>query len=487
MSEAGNGQAGRRGARATRRWAAFATWALVSSAGGLSGCFAASAGTSDAGAPLTRLSYTPEGCGYSVTTPELLQTGRSDNRVGTGLPEEVHASLAGPPATTLAIGWRTDLATTAGEVLYGTDPGAVAAADGPMAGDPSAEVRRQRGHYMRYGSLLDGDTMVHEAHLCGLTPDTNVYYKVGAPGRWSPVRVARTAPLSGPESRLRFAVAGDSRNDPTVLARLQRLVVESGATMQVFTGDAVYDGASQPQWQAFFGSSADGFTTADALSQVPVLMANGNHDKLAVNYLAQFALPQERSEGEGADGEEWYAVDAGPVHFVALNDTSADAGRLAGAELRWLEQDLAAVDRTRTPWVVVFHHRPLYSCGRGHGSNEALRRLWQPVYDKYGVDLVLNGHDHDYERSKPIRGLATDGVRGVVATDGPGGVTRGTTYVVAGGAGAPLYDVGRDCYWTARIEPVHHVMVVDAGPRTLEARTLRRDGSELDRFTLTRP
>jgi hypothetical protein len=210
-----------------------------------------------------------------------------------------------------------------------------------------------------------------------------------------------------------------------------------------------------------------------------MMPTNGNHEGLAVNYVLQFALPQEQSAGEGAEGEEWYSFDYGNVHFVVLNDTAPET-LIRGEEADWLEADLAAVDRSVTPWVIAMHHKPPYSCSN-HGSQRVPREAWQPIYDAHAVDLVINGHDHNYERSHPIRGFQPGTMDGMIVGEG-----EGTLYVVTGGAGAPLYGAGSDCPHTALSESTYHYTIVDVDDRTLTLTAYRIDDTMLDTFTLTK-
>ena len=260
---------------------------------------------------------------------------------------------------------------------------------------------------------------------------------------------------------------------------------------EVFTGDAVLLGTNQGDWRDFFEASVDDFAVTDFLSRAPLMLTNGNHDDLAVNYVAQFAFPQDVSPGEVAQGEEWYSFDYGNAHFVVLNDTVADNAVLAGAQADWLRADLAAVDRVRQPWIFVNHHRGFYSCHSTHSPDTGLRAAWQPIFDEYAVDLVLTGHNHVYERSVPIRGLdAGEGVVAAAGADGEptydgAGMASGTIYVVAGGAGAPLYDVGNDCP-TSHLGIASRVgVVIEVDGRTLRyTATDVMTGATLDSFTL---
>ncbi|MGB5635700.1 MAG: metallophosphoesterase [Waterburya sp.] len=119
-------------------------------------------------------------------------------------------------------------------------------------------------------------------------------------------------------------------------------------------------------------------------------------------------------------GDRYYTFERGTVQFFAL-DTNPKAPWQK--QLDWLEQELK---QTKQPWKVVFGHHPLYSSGMHGGSSELIEKL-SPLFARYGVQLYLNGHDHDYERTTVI---------------------NGTTYVTCGNGGAKPRDVGKS-EWTA--------------------------------------
>jgi 3',5'-cyclic AMP phosphodiesterase CpdA len=433
--------------------------------------------------PVTQLTRTPEGCSYTVATPEVDETGPSELGPAAAPPDHLHVSFAGDPSTTFAANWRTAPTQRSSFLLVSTDRAAVANAQGATDG-----VRLHRAHTLLYRGALDLErTRLHEAHVCGLKPDTTYFYKVGAPGGFSAVASLHTAPVTGPQSVFRFGIAGDARDSMTTYASVARGLRDAGAAFQIFTGDAVMAGARQAHWNAFFEASAAGVAVQDVLASLPLLAANGNHESLSVNYLAQFALPQRPGATGLAKGEDWYAFDYGSAHFVALNDTTADDATL-DAETVWLEEHLKSVDRAKTPWLIVYHHRPLYSCGSRHGSDVKLRQKWQPIYDRYKVDLVFNGHDHQYERTKPMRGLEADGAGRVVtaSTNAEIEAGSGTVYVVAAGAGAGLYPLKENCPHAAVKEQAYHYLVADVAERKLAVKAYRLDGSVLDQFAIGR-
>jgi hypothetical protein len=315
-----------------------------------------------------------------------------------------------------AVNWRSDEQVTGTLLILGTDEAEVLAADTP---EETETLSWRWGHHMLFTDSGGTTTRLHEVHVCGLSENSAYFYKVGAPGAWSAVYSVTTAPRKGSASPVRFAVFGDSRGLvgdvwPTTVQK----AAEFGADFALFTGDAVATGTSQSQWDKFWKAAAGGFVVEEGLASLPLMVANGNHDALALNYLAQFAMPQSASTGEVGDGEQWYSFDYGPVHVVVLDD-SVSSTVIEGAEADWLESDLAAVDRTETPWVFVAHHKPLYTCGSNHGPSLSSRAAWQPIYDAHGVDMVFTGHNHAYERTVPIRGLS--GGEGVAAGRGANG------------------------------------------------------------------
>ena len=422
--------------------------------------------------------YQPGCCSYKVHVPEVTESGFDLDTLGAApTPDHVHVSWAGPSDTTFAVNWRTDTDTKATQLLYGTSKADVEGAEAA-----SETVKRVTGHHMLYGGLLDGLnlTRVHEVHVCELMPSTSYFYKVGAPGAWSSVYEVATATSVGATEPFSFAVLGDSRNDAAVWAQVMAVSAQ-GPDFQFFTGDAVAFGSNQLDWNSWFEATNGAYAVADALASTPFMVVNGNHENLALNYVAQFALPQQITEGELADGEEWYSFDYGNAHFIALND-SPPAGGSPEAQITWLDADLAAVDRSKTPWIFVGHHRSMYSCGGSHGSNIELRKQVQPLMDKYEVDIVFSGHDHLYERTRPMRGL--DGEEGKVASEqgakGEPVDQSGTIYIVSGGAGAPLYGADDKCAYTYLTESTRNYSIVDIDDHELSLVTYRLDGSKLD-------
>ena len=442
----------------------------------------------DAGPPVQRsLSYEPAGCGYTVRTPEVTAARPSaDVFAEPDALDMIHVGWAGPAHTTFAVNWRSSVGTLASRVLYGTERAAVEGADGAGAG-----VLEQLGHSMDYGRRADR-TQTHEVHVCGLTPSTTYYYKAGGPGHWSPVFETRTAPAPGSTEPFSFGITGDSRNnEENAWPISQRRLAEAAIDFEIFTGDAVFVGINQGEWVSWFGAQDGAFTVQDLLSEIPILLVNGNHDGLALNYFTQFTFPQEETPGEQGQGEEWYSFDYGNAHFVMLNDSTTDTV-LGDIEANWLRQDLMRVDRARTPWVFAVHHRPFYTCRSNHEPLIAARTAWQPIFDEFAVDFVLTGHNHVYERSQPIRGLQSgEAVLAPTAANGAptyaAGEPTGTVYTVIAGAGADLYEVSTDCATSFTGQAVRPYAVVSIDDRTLRYQVFNiLNGAMIDELMLTK-
>ena len=161
------------------------------------------------------------------------------------------------------------------------------------------------------------------------------------------------------------------------------------------------------------------------LSGTCLYPARGNHDGLD---WASLFFPPIEDEGETVTN---YSFDWGPAHFATVDTSSATFGPRS-PQIAWLEKDLESARAAGARWIILYTHVPVYS--GGVYGNQAESTL-APVADEFQVDLVLSGHDHNYQRSHPVRErVARD------AWQNPDYVSpRGTIYVVTGGGGAGLY------------------------------------------------
>lgn len=227
-----------------------------------------------------------------------------------------------------------------------------------------------------------------------------------------------------------------------VARAMHDVAVERGATVFLTTGDNLYVDDAEAAWVEPFG-------WVDDLG-LEVVVAWGNHDVESGSrreiVATTFGLPG-----------PWYTVDVGRATVVVLDSESpGDPEQEA-----FLGAVLAAPDTG--PRIAVFH-RPAYSCGR-HGSTAWIVERWVPRLRAGGVDLVLSGHDHDYQR------FEADGVIYVVSGGGGGGLYPAETCP----AGTPLP--------LALDDENHHFLVLEVGAATVEVEAVAVDGTVLDRVT----
>jgi len=233
------------------------------------------------------------------------------------------------------------------------------------------------------------------------------------------------------------------------------------AAFYLMAGDLVNRGAERWDWDSFFENAKGVF---DRRQLVPVL---GNHEYQGGSepklYLAQFALP--RNGPKNFPPERAYAFEYSNAKFIIL-----DSNLAAGKQTAWLEKQLA---NTKAVWKFVSYHHPAYSSG-GNRDNPDVRNLWTPIFDKYHVDLALQGHDHAYLRTYPMRGQQR------VAT-----TKDGTVYIISV-SGTKHYEQAKHDYTEVGLTKLSTYQVLDiqiAGNR-LVYRAHDVDGKVRDEFMI---
>jgi hypothetical protein len=278
----------------------------------------------------------------------------------------------------------------------------------------------------------------HSVEFRDLLPDTMYAYRVGDGERWSEWFQFKTASAQA-EDKFSFLYVGDAQN--YVLELWSRLIREGfrkapDAKFIIHAGDLINTAHREQEWHEWF--TAGGFIH----SMVPSLPVPGNHEyrakdqaeadrkgrSLSVQWRPQFTLPLNGPKGLE---ETAYYMDYGDVRFVFL-----DSNRDHLIQARWLEEILSANPKK---WTIVSYHHPLFSASNGR-DNEELRKLWKPIFDKYRVDLALQGHDHAYARGRVAPGENI--MEGLNIKD-----VTGTVYVVSV-SGGKMYDIGDD--WTSK-------------------------------------
>jgi 3',5'-cyclic AMP phosphodiesterase CpdA len=331
-------------------------------------------------------------------------------------------------------------------------------------------------------SYVDGKSgqtvYAHHAPLGGLRPDTAYLYAALHDGAAPQFATFRTAPRG--RVALTFTSFGD-QGTPTVgreyapppgvtlpgrilvndnlgspAAADTTLGVERVAPLfHLFNGDLCYANLAQDRVRTWWDFWANNSRSA---SQRPWMPSPGNHENELGNgpigyqaYQTYFRVPEAAGQTAVTRGL-WYAFTAGSVRVISIaNDDVAyqdggDSyvrGYSAGAQKAWLEAELAATRANRDiDWIVVCMHQCAISCAdKFNGADLGIREEWVPLFDAYGVDLVVCGHEHHYERSHPIRGReenATLTPRPAATATDVIDTTKGTVHMVIGGGGTSV-------------------------------------------------
>ena len=300
-----------------------------------------------------------------------------------------------PSPTGMVVRWRTDVPTSS-RVSYGSAPTSLY----ETVDDPTL-------------------TTEHVVELTGLTAGTTAYYAVGEIGLplagGDADHFLRTPPAPGSAAPFRVWSIGDAGFTGANLNAVRDAFTtfNGGPHVDLFVllGDNAYLTGTDAQYQAAV------FTAhAAMLRNTPVWSVVGNHEVASSNsvtqtgpYFDMFSFPTAGEVGGVASGtESYYSFDYGNTHFIVLDSEQAPAAP-GTPMLVWLEADLQAAVLQNPTWIIALWHRPPYSKGLFHDSDvEAgeirMRQNVLPILDAYGVDVVFNGHSHNYERSYLIDG-----------------------------------------------------------------------------------
>ena len=388
--------------------------------------------------------------------------------------------------TEVTIRWRTDVATPS-EVRTGLSAGNLDA----VTSDPTP-------------------TTEHEVRVGNLTPDTPYFYAIGdvvdlleGPGAaWK----FRTAPFAGTVKPVRVWVLGDSGtgrggsgNAEAVRDGYLNSALYQSPDVWLMLGDNAYGVGADDEYQNAV------FDTYRPTLRSSILWSTlGNHETYTpgVPYFSIFTLPTFGEGGGVASGtEHYYSFDYANIHFVCL-DSMQSVRTAPGAMLSWLEADLAATSQF---WIVAFWHHPPYTKGTHDSDFEIelieMRENALPILEQYGVDLVLTGHSHVYERSFLLDGhygYSSDFEASSVLDAGNGhadepggaygkdpGANHGAVYCVAGSSGQRG---GGSLNHPAMFVSLNELgsMVLDINGDRLDAKFINHQGIVRDYFTISK-
>lgn len=284
-----------------------------------------------------------------------------------------------------------------------------------------------------------------EVRLPILSAGTTYRYRVEDESGGIELGEFQTAP--GRLVPFRFAAYGDCRSNHNMHRKIIKLMMEYDPKLVLNTGDLVNRGSKQHDWDMFW-------PVVDRLVRnVPYYPSLGNHEQDSPLYYKYFSLPT------GADGERYYAFAYSNVLFIALDSNAPHM--LLAEQKNWLKKVLKHTQQF--DFHIVFFHHPLYSSSK-RDPNLHYRKIYVPIFKRYGVDAVLNGHDHFYERCVDENGIQ---------------------YIVTGGGGAGLYEQVRTLPQSVVKKRTHNFMIFDVdGPR-MRAKTLDDKGRIIDEIAFS--
>lgn len=289
-------------------------------------------------------------------------------------PQQVHISLAGEKH--IRISWITDDDSSPSIVEYGISPGEYTSSS--------------QGERTSYSYFLYSSGNIHHVVIGPLDDNTIYFYRLGGQG---PVFHLKTPSSQFPVT---FAVAGDLGQTGWTESTLKH-INGSEYDIHLLPGDLSYADYLQHRWDSF------GALVQPLASSRPWMVTEGNHEKESIPffksgfqaYNARWKMPYEES---GSTSNLYYSFEVAGVHVIMLGSYTyyhANSDQYA-----WLKEDLAKVDRERTPWLVVLLHAPWYNSNRAHqGEGNSMRASMEPLLYAAGVDILIAGHVHAYERS----------------------------------------------------------------------------------------
>ncbi len=309
---------------------------------------------------------------------------------------------------------------------------------------------------------------IHKAAVNHLLPGTEYVYRVGSSEGYSAQGVFET-PGRDTDGftflNITDTQGGSARDYNVWKNTLDRALFRfPDAKFLVHTGDMVDMGYLAAQWDMFIGAAQS------ELLNLPILPVVGNHDTLnrnktnynSINFIGRFNLPD--SGIAGVPAGTVYSLDYGDLHIAVMNTQCGSSTYRKQAE--WLKKDMTSSSK---PWKVVALHRGPY--GATYDTTD-IRKAWTPAFDELGVDLVLQGHDHNYVRSYPMK-------NGKAVPNG-----KGTIYMVGNTGGVKYYPLAKRPWQAVDLQPktpMYIAVTVNRTKMTINA----YDSKEVLRDTIT--
>ncbi|WP_169746204.1 purple acid phosphatase family protein [Kosmotoga pacifica] len=283
-------------------------------------------------------------------------------------------------------------------------------------------------------------SVFHSMEASELSPDTQYKYRIECDATKAYIQAGSFSIPLNPGNNFSFVVYGDSRSNPRMHAKVAEAISKKKPLFVMHTGDIVYSDERLDDWADFFQATV-------ALGNALFFPVIGNHERTAENYKRFFSLP---------GNESYYSFKVGELLFIALNTNERFDSY--SKQYKWLKSLLSTEKAEFT--VVILHHPP-FSYGP-HGDSYYVKNFLVPLFEQYGIDLVISGHDHNYQRI----------------------VCNNLTYIVTGGGGASIYKI-KDPSGIASSFEGYNFVLFEYNSGVLKGICYDINGHEIDSFTIS--
>jgi len=291
----------------------------------------------------------------------------------------------------------------------------------------------------------------HKYQIGNLTPGTHYYYKVSCND--NDFESDFIAGRNDQDSSFSFYAYGDTRSQPYEHDKVAEQILNeinndpASQTFIVNSGDLVEDGDDEDDWSYQF-FNVDYTNINKMLSKLPYISAVGNHEASGALFSKYFPYPMYEDPYNA-----YFSFDYANVHFIVIDQyTDYSSG---STQYDWIVEDL---ENTGKPWIFALFHEPGWSAG-GHSNETAVQDILQPLFEQYGVSVVLNGHNHYYSRA----------------------VVNNVQHITTGGGGAPLYEADDDYPNIVKTDESYHFLKIDIiDDNSLTIHAIRQDGSLIE-------
>jgi hypothetical protein len=337
-----------------------------------------------------------------------------------------YLSFVNDPHNSIVVNWGTET-PAAGVVEYGMDT-----------------------QYSNAVTEASPDTL-HSIEITELLANTHYYYRVTCDAD-SAIGDFWTAPT--PSETFGIIAYGDSRSNPMAHRRVVDRYMQYPHRLILNAGDLAYHGELWEFDEYLFQPAAI------ALATSPFISCVGSHDADPWNTPPNFTFENYCNLMTLPGNELYFSFDYGPIHMVILDSEVAWHYEPSTPQTQWLTSDLAS---THQPYRIVIFHMPPYTSGTGNPSVTLIRQHWCPIFREHHVQLVLNGHQHFYQRCEP-----GDGIK----------------YIITGGGGAGLYAPTFDSSYVVAAAQAYHFVWLDVNPDSIHVTAIDTTNTILDQFSI---